>query len=431
MANKNIDFNFEEYAVNTIRHIDSLRSILTFFGPDIVKEDSLAKPRESRINAFYRSVGLPAVIPKEIETDKTESIPIKDEFNNGNIHSDLDFKDYETDLNLRQDSFNIEPKEEEIEQLLRSNAQSLDSSIETDDDKNTIQRSRGMLFPMVVDGRIHVKPQRNRVAGAFMSDDDRKSKTSKDIVHYQPLIETILYIKLRGKNIVNTVAQDAQTDDFNTENIQNLQNPDLLSLTKLDADADERLTNTLKCIASVLRDTVQKLGRVRKKTGREVNPNAVAVAQQDQKTRVVDSQLKPLDRQKIRQDDKQAIADAILSLFEYDTVDRRNIRGGPLAGSLINILTPEEKSVSKTENDSVKKQLDKEKLAIKVIYRSVELLFGTFSGISGTDILAITTALYRLDTDYLIDLLNKDAQARLSKIKKNRSLCNRKHKWRQ
>src|SRR5574343_935332 len=95
---KSIDFNFKEFATNMIKTIDGIRS----FG-----RDSSNTPIESRINAFYRALGIPAVL------ENTENGRPIDNKNNGNAFptTRLSYDLYRSSLLDRRKTFKVEDAE--------------------------------------------------------------------------------------------------------------------------------------------------------------------------------------------------------------------------------------------------------------------------------------------------------------------------------
>lgn len=387
MSNQNNDFNFENFAVRAIRYIDSLRS----FGR------SGTKPNESRINAFYRALGLPTVIP-ENEQDWIDGQT--DEFNNGNINN-LKFASYKADLDERIGLFDRKATNEEINNFLDINRQNIKSSLSKNENN---YRYRGVLFPMVVDGRINIFPQSRRIGGAFMSDKDLKHEMIK---YKKPFIESILYFKLKGENSIDSLKQTNTSAAF-----QNV------ALGELSNNASVRLRKTLYTIPYSFERTVQKINYLRGLSGKVVIPNIPNIAQQNPSLRSADEQLGLLDYRIDQQTIKEDFQNSILSLFQFDDnidLDTRNLQGEGLVDLFLEMLVPQNRT--KKQRRKLNIQQDKVHLEIKETFRSMDLMFGTFSGISGVDILVTIIALFELDPTYLTGLLNKESQDRLKDIK--------------
>src|SRR5690349_21234675 len=168
---KNLNFNFEEFAVAAIKSIDEIRS----YG-----KDGSNTPIEPRINAFYRAIGLPTAIPLDPEPPK---------MNSGNTFSPnlLGYEQYTSAFSVRKFAFKREIIQEEIDQFLLFNQNHFSDSIK--DITEPGYRQRGVLFPMVVDGAINIFPQEKRVADAFQTDSQLLVGTVK---YRRPLIEAIV-----------------------------------------------------------------------------------------------------------------------------------------------------------------------------------------------------------------------------------------------
>lgn len=395
MSNQNDNFDFEEFAVRAIRNIDSIRSH--------AKEGTL--PVESRINAFYRAVGLPAVVP-ENEKELPKGRP--DPYNNGNV-GDLNFNTYNVRLDERQELYNKKIEDSEVEEFLDINKQNIKASISTSSGNRSNRRKRGVLFPMIVDGRLHVFPQYKRVGAAFMSQDELKHGK---VQYKRPLIETILSVKLKGENIVDSTKQEDVNTAFESSGLQDLHK-----------DAEARLSQTLNKVVFVLEDTVKLINRARRSVGFNVVPKVENIPEENQKIQESETRTGELEVMKSEQDIQTGTLNTILSIFEFDDTagsagsTTRNLRGDSLTGLFLEMLVPSKQA--KRHSSRIDRQITKAKNDIKRAFRSLDLLLGTFSSISGVDVLVVISALYRLDSEYLVGLLNKESQDRLKAIRGN------------
>lgn len=387
MANHNNDFNFEDFAVRAIRYIDSLRS----FGK------VGTAPTESRINAFYRALGLPASMP-----DNEQAFPDgkPDQFNNGNVN-ELDFNTYSADFDERFALFNKKATEGEIKSFLDFNKQDIKAGMSKDE---TNRRTRGVLFPMVVDGRINVFPQVRRVGGAFMSDKELKHEQIK---YKKSFIESILYFKLKGENAVDSSKQADTSAAF-----QNV------ALGELSANAAIRLKKTLYTVVTTLENTVQKINTVRGQSGASAALVVPNIAQQNPKLISNDQMVGQLDERVEQQTARENFQNSVIALFQFDdnvTSGTRNLQGDGLVDLFLEMLVPVHNT--KRQRRRLNDQVSKTESDIKHVFRTMDLILGTFSGISGVDILVTMIALFELDAIYLTGLLNKESQDRLKAIK--------------
>lgn len=403
---KNDDFDFEKFSVNTIRFIDSIRSY----------ELAGARPTESRINAFYRAVGLPAIIrkdPNESEKDggetRTPSIEVPDPVNNGNIFdpNDLDYNTYATEFNLRKIQFTSAVTDDEVNNFLDIHDKKFSNSLGP-----KRGRTRGLLLPPVVDGEIHIFPQKRRIGGAFMTNDER---TYTNTTYARPLLETILSIRLKGENVVDSQKQNSLATSLGSQ-----------SLEKLNADALKRLTLTLNNISENIENVVNRSGEIRRKSNITIVPDTAFVAQQNPSIRLPKEENRgELDKRKDKIDVRIAIKQTISALFEFDDIltgsKSRSMVDSALTSQVLEILTPRDtvsnKSVISTAEKKTKEEIKKVTADVKALAKSIDLLYGEFAGISGIDILVVIVSLFRISTNDLVGLLNKDSQNRLEKLK--------------
>ena len=391
MSNQNDNFDFILFAVEAIKIIDTMRSY---------QKNSIV-PTESRINCFYRILGLPAVLPKnERDFDLRDGQP--DDFNNGNI-SILDFSTYNFDLGERQDLYAEKIAPGEIVDFVDKNVQNLKSGLSKD---SKPIRKRGVLFPMVVDGKIHVYPSNRRVGGAFMTTKELRHSTE---TYKRPLIETILRIKLRGQNISDTQKGKSVSNDFNSPEFK-----------MVNENALNRLNKTLNTVAWTIEKIVRDINSVRNELGGNVYPTVENIPMQNHNVADYEYRSGALDIMSDNQNYSEITYNSVLSLFEFDDTaggTTRNIHGGDLASMFVEMLVPN-KNI-KRNSDILDRRISKAKLELKKLFRDLDLILGTFGAISGVDILAVISALYRLEPEYLVGLLNKESQDRLKREKGN------------
>ena len=389
MSNQNDNFDFEEFSVRAIRNIDSVRS----HG----KKGVL--PIESRINAFYRAIGLPAVVPED-ERELPNGSP--DIHNNGNVN-DLNFNTYGVRLDERQSLHDKKIEAQEVEDFLDINKQNIKASILIN---SADRRKRGVLFPMVVDGRIHVFPQIKRIGGAFMSKKELKHGKTR---YKSPLIETILSIKLKGENVIDSTKQDSVNTSFKSGELKDMHK-----------NTEARLNRTLNKVVFVLENTIRLISRTRRNVGFNVLPTVTNVPEQNPKIQESETRTGELEIMKNEQEIQTGVLNAVLSLFEFDDTigfETKNLRGEGFTDLFLDLLVPREQA--NRHSKRIDRKIEKATHDIKKAFRSLDLLLGTFGAISGVDILIVISDLYRLDSEHLVGLLNKESQERLKVIKGN------------
>ncbi len=420
MSNKNNDFDFEKFAVDAINQIDGIRSYFDL-GTSLGSEQQLNsgspistknKQRESRINAFYRLIGLPAVLPAKKESTQ-ERVAIIDRHNNGNVHESLRMDtsiggfEIEKSLKERQTNFTSKITPKEIDTFLVNNVSKISGSVTTN---ASDKRLRGHLFPMVVDGRIRVHPARRRIAGAFLDKDSYEKRWEKDI-YPPPLIEQILYIRLKGSSVVNSESQSSLGS---------------MPLKDLIVDFKNSLDLALNSIAPSYERAVETANKVKASIGSDVVPVIANVAHEnhDLVEPVEPKRSGQLNVEQAQVAARKAIQEAKLWLLGFNDTDfsleTKNVYSSGLLSSLIEIQVPRNAiSQAKRIEDRVEEAVAETESLLKQAVRSIELSLGSFSGISGIDILVTIVALFQINEEHLVALLNKDSKDRLEILKGN------------
>lgn len=412
-ANKNKHFNFEGFSVNIIRSIDGIRSK----GKEGTKE-----PKESRINAFYRGLGLPAVINSVLKK-KTENNEDRDPDakNNGNEVTSPTYESFEGALAERMTAAVTTPSPELINQFLDDNRHSILDSL-GQDNGGAKNRPSGILFPMVVDGTIEIFPQSKRVGPAFSTDSELTYK--KGAQYNRPLIETIISIRLKGIGVGDAAKDGTARDSFIAAGAFETMIEDLVNI----------YLSSLNIIGDRLEKAANQASNSRKKVGLNVIAKVANIAQANPEEAPSEEKKGELDRQKERQQAEADIRRALTALLDFDdtygreTANTRNVKAGYMASTAIfNIIsgsskgtaedTTSKKSPKEKDTQDVDQSIEEHTAKLKQAYRTLDLTLGTFSGISGLDILVVITALFTISLDDLIGLLNEQSRENLRKAK--------------
>lgn len=389
------DFDLMSFGANIIETIDSIRS---------VGKTNSSNPDESRINAFYRALGLPAIVIDE------KSIP-DEPFNNGNIFvkSDVSIEAISA-LSTRESAFKKKIEEEEINNFLDVNKASILDSI--------VGRKRGTLFPMIANAAVIVKPQNRRVAGAFFVDD--KEITFNDTIYRRPLIETIIFIRLKSESgEYNTDLSNKLLEDFGKSG-------DIFKNIKINEAASillERLVDVLSSLRTSFQTILFELGQTRDevrktfKTSINSNPESNPEEQQSE-----DGSLESMLK---KQQEEQQYKEAVMVVFEYDDslkADRdknekiaRNMRDAVCASSFLKLISSDD--LLKKDIEETKEKIQKVTQEQKKNQQMLDLLLGVFGGLSALDVIAVVFALFTIPMKNLLGLLNTDAFDRLKTIK--------------
>lgn len=394
MADKNTDFNFEQVSVKAIQVIDSIRS-RSKFGNII--------PAESRINAFYRALGLPAVIRPETD----DNAPPKDPGSVANVFSNdtLSYSTYEQGLSTRQMRATARISVEDQKEFLLAQSVKLSDGLKEGETLGV----RLPLKPYVVNGNLEIFPQNRRVAGAFLKERELQRSGVK---YKRPLLETIILMKLKGSGVVDSSGQNQVLPGTTGE---------LASLTDLLVDS---MKASLRAVPEILYDAVVEIGDVQTIT--KQNVQVEPIAEQNPVTDVRDEEddqddLGYIDQQDINLQLRRAIKESLIGLFEFDDTfgdGINNMKAGLLASEiLLGSTTVAEDGAEEENRKDVEMKKSSAEQTLKGAYKTLSLILGSFTGISGVDIIVVITALIEMDVNQLIGLLNQDARDRLANVK--------------
>jgi hypothetical protein len=408
MTNINKDFDFSEFAIGVIQTIDSIRS----------SGKNSRSFKESRINALYRAIGLPAAnnsgsnevdqsnsSGKGNNTGETSVSTNVDDFNNGNIVKSKVGTTFPTPaqiagFNKRRNAGNTPVSTLEIDEFLDVSNETIISAI-----SETNTRKRGSLRPMMVDNGIEIWPLSKRVAQAFSSEKDRKKN---DVVFKSPFIESIISIRLKTDNIQNTANQQ-KVELTLPSNMQALGN-----------DIQSVLVDSGNNIGHIIDDAIERVEKVRKYMSANVIPNTSGSPNEKPKVASKDN-LGKLEEQIREQEAALAVKEARASIAQFEdtnnvTSNARTLKDNLLLSDFLTMVIPtgiSELRQSLNENKSIIKRYEND---LKKAHRDLDLVFGTFAGVSGTDILAISIALFDIDLNKLVSLLNDKGRKNLAKF---------------
>jgi hypothetical protein len=398
MYNANKDFDFIDFSSGIIKTIDAIRSK----GKNGTTSNSV--PIESRINAFYRAIGLPA-----INSSKPAGLPR----NNGNLMKiDTVTPTLQTTilkLNQRED---ISSNLSDIIAAVGKGTFDFNTASITDSINEDKEDIRPQLFPMYVLDEIEISGLDRRVSGAFASEEYRRiDKTELHI----PFLEFIISLRIKEAGVFNQATQTSLSNQIYGE------------FAAVSKDLYVELTSSLGNIGEQLTDIREKINRARINTSTQVAPDPSGHAEQNTDTADDPNAQAVLDKQQQDQERDIALKQARLLLFNFDdtTINgaieaqsgqavsiTRNLKKSILASQFLNLVTSDSGAIAdaKKETDSKK---EKSKDDLKQAGGQLDFMLGTYSGLSGTDVMAVIYALFTIDIYILMSLLNDTARLRL------------------
>jgi hypothetical protein len=323
------------------------------------------------------------------------------------VFSVLDYNTSAGDFATRQNGFFLKPQENEIKNFILHNTSEIADSIRG-------KRSRGNLFPMVVDGTIPIFPQERRIAGAFLKDGEI---VNDDIKYKRPLIETIIHIRLRSDGLVDTDQQKKLVEQYTGKKGAR----GIFGVKEVGSASEQILKNAIDTIPKFLYDMTKRMQKNQKKIYASYLPSIANIPRQNPAS--VEKTSDEADRGEINKkqkdlEDRTAIKNAYLSLFDYDN---ETILSSNLTQIFNETHEAQRNASSSVEKEKEENEMEKTKAEIetKFAFKIMDQTLGTFSGLSGIDVLIVFSALYTLQLQYLVGLLNDEAYDRLKKLNPN------------
>ena len=456
-------------AINSIlsESISSDKIDLLFANSNTITNDF----QESRISAFYRTIGFPVVdknfqfynpgFNPEINKNQilfNSQIKIANSYdpalrkltdqrelyvnNSSNIFSNQDQTSIAYAMasfyvrsfdNQFKDGISALAVDKQVQQVApRANILQFFSDLNLNITQSAISSSTHILKPFIVDARVEltVIPSKNRICAPFASD---KSQTelvsgSSSVQLKRPYIEKVISTRFNtqnvsannGKssyiqNILNFIEEDNSVID---QNLLTALSTDLNSINSNDVITFSKYIQISRSLINTLVDSILTINKVRTEINWQPIPNV--------KGPEYGNTLKDVDlNDRVR---NKEIEQNINLLTTKKTIDELNFGIGLSAPDTSNfafsgiddIIFGSFKNVSKFYDDqindlaSIRNQYgNRANTALK----NIEIIMGEFSGIGLLDILAIQSALWIIDQPYLIGFLDSNAFARMQKNK--------------
>lgn len=396
----NYDFDFQSFAANVMKTVDSLRST--------GKESE--RVCESRINAFYRAIGLPSIKRSDSKIDKTNSANAADPDQLPFISQD--------ELTIREQAYSKKATKEEYIQELHHKSGAISGNLST--------RTRGKMLPLVVNGNIDILPKFKRVGPVFATEKDLAVGDGNE-KYKRPMLEAILSMRLKNIGAVDNNYKKAIEDEFSAAfkgaaidlTDQNHLNIAISTmLRKCIRSAVDKFNEAIKAAGDTLTASSGDIYIIPVDGAPEQNPEAFSD---------IGAPPSTANEQEARQQEKDKTKKAFMTMFEFEDIEgsnKRSVRESLLSSELLTLVAATESRPTATnkqkkdaENNS--RKIEKGTVKIKTALSTMDLFTGTFSSLSGLDILIIINALFEIEIKYLYGLLNSDGKNNLSAAKPN------------
>ena len=433
-------FNPTEFAKSIFSLIDPMRSQ---FGADYTSlvENPNTNPSatgESRLNTFFRILGLPAV-RSEVFLNNRDDNTNCDAFvgdakkvalsQDGTINyfSSIDSEDESTFQKIRNRDFIInKPIDKDRFAIFMYDRISFTESIAGNP-------RRAPLFPLLVDAAIPVYPTNRRLAPAFfhaIGGEDyiisgRTTRLSR------PFLDNIIYIrsKIASGDIDPSATEELKTQikalsDDNDKVNKILQSTDF---SFIELKIYEKFIQSLKKLAADYAITIKKINEL----NGQVTFFPAPVANPEQRSGQtsaeppVQATVPALEQRinelkfQIKQEEALAYILPTADIKRRDEIRRieqnvqlKNVTEDLMVNNFTNLITYGANQL-KTELSSVQEERDSLIKQAEQAKRALLYYTGEFTGLSIFDVICVLYGLFTVDFQYLIGLLNKDAQDRL------------------
>jgi len=303
----------------------------------------------------------------------------------------------------------------------------------------TLFQSVHLLKPFVVDPRFdfYVKPVANRMAAPFLPN---KSDTVFDASSpnlLRPYIERVISVRFNTKDF----AQDSATLQA-TETIikdSNINDPTLINslgnlLGKLHNDELSIFQEYVKLIEALI-DTLVKSIKIVETVTTQINFQPIPDPQNGPETGIPGNKLNPIsptdtnnlqiEYNYVSAKVKKTFSDLVLGL---DTGLQGQADPGDFAFSnLDDVVMNPMKNTAKSYDDTLQDLTDQRNNwgndGIEAL-KAIEIIMGEFSGLGAIDVVAIQAALWIMDSNSLVSLIDDRAVKRAQQYRSNINLSN-------
>lgn len=457
------DFDVIDFAKKILNEIDQIRSY-EFGQADNDTSQKEHKPIESRINAFFRLIGLPMFVSIQLKNKNNK--PSGNDFSgerslspgyyggkfaqyilqNTEKDEDLSFSLAEREFNLldRENKVGTQEMDDSMTQAMRF-AIPLCSNMEGIWGQSSKMQRKVFkkLFPLVT-SYIKVTPVKNETARPFLQYTQDQMPDSQTILP-KPFIETVIRIRLVAAGNAENSAGMAKASDIKKA-IQKSVSPESFKdisaetnsvLASVDAGGvlenlilrrllsslpqlakkwneliktQEFLYQKLKCEASVRTTSAQNSPFGKRATAAEIIVNSQSEYGQ---------QLQTLQKKLAKDQAMQMLLPSDDTILGSD-VNAKNATKNTVFMSLVTpltkLLTPD---IDDTQNKikEIEGKIQKINQRMENLRLELEMMTGEFTGLSVIDIVAVIIALFTISKQDLVSLLDSDTMDEMKKDK--------------
>jgi hypothetical protein len=451
-------FDVIGFAKKIIGEIDSVRSYSN--DTDSETQSGFKRPEESRVNAFMRLIGFPMFVVIEKDGDKSSGELAGNRILNpgwcGGKFSGYKIKNMDnisslglslaSELSLRETLLLTTENNIGSDQMNKDMKDALDNPISLVPSmtkpaqvKSQVYSRRvyKKLFPLISSYRV-VMPKMNETARPFVTAENRMLDFNTELK--QPFLETIIRIRIISMENAGSTKENTKKDDF-LNSIKSNVTPDefadikkkysqiLTSADVIDIFILNKLFTSLTQLANKWvqlkrsQEYLKKLNvyKISIKTtsskispfGKRMDVTADAELMEQSETGI---RLKEL-KSKLSQEE------ALLSLLPTTDVSdssnskiasTKNTTSGTLVGPFADLINTDASQLRK-EIKSLEEGIKQNVQQMEALRLELDMMTGEFSGISIPDVVSVIIALFMIDKQYLMALLDDDVKDNMRK----------------
>lgn len=451
-------FDVIGFAKKIIGEIDSVRSYSN--DTDSETQSGFKRPEESRVNAFMRLIGLPMFVSIEKDGDKSSGelagnrilnpgwyggkfsgykIKNMDSISSLGLSLSSELSLRETLLLTAENNIGSEQMNKDMKDALDNPISLVPSMTKPAQVKSQVYSRRvyKKLFPLISSYRV-VMPRMNETARPFVSAENRMLDFNTELK--QPFLETIIRIRIISMENAGSTKENVKKDDF-LNSIKSNVTPDEFAdikkkysqiLTSADV-VDIFILNKLFTSLTQLANKWVQLKRSQEYL-KKLNVYKISIKTTSSKVSpfgkrmdvTADAELMEQSETGLRLKElksKLSQEEALLSLLPTTDVSdssnpkitsTKNTTPGTLVGPFADLINTDASQLRK-EIKSLEEGIKQNVQQMESLRLELDMMTGEFSGISIPDVVSVIIALFMIDKQYLMALLDDDVKDNMKK----------------
>lgn len=439
LDNEGLEFDPLQFSRGLMSMLSGFRSKIGSVPSDIIVSPStqgIARDAETRVNVFFRLIGLPAIRDEMLLNNRTnkseqlETILADQQRKRRSLSQDYTLNYFSASgsglttslekLSLRNSTLIRGPKDAETFNKLLSDPLDFDESV-----KDQPQR-RPSIFPLLVDASVPIYPLSRRIAPLFYDGD--YILLGGKLPLKRPFLQHVVYMRTKVFSGFDAgILSDVRTNIQNEVGEGVFDDQQLQNFTFLELKIIQKFIETLRQTTKQYINARNNLKRLRKRiqfysaignTPEErkgkiagADPTVDFTTDLDFQLKVVRTELSKIDLflTSLPTEDINR-ADRMRRLEEQSNV--RNFNSGALIPEFIELTTYDRDDWRRKEA-RILRERKRVVQQFEQAREAMEYYTGEFTGLSIFDVICILYALFTVDLNSLVGLMNENAKRRL------------------